>query len=48
VKRLPRVLIYENDELREPQRYCASAGRGKVLETVDPVPGWLADLLPSG
>ena len=45
--RLPLVLVYDNDDLREPHRFCAAARVGKVLEVVEPAPEWLAGLLPS-
>jgi predicted ABC-type ATPase len=44
--RLPLVLVYDNDDLREPYRFCLAAGMGKALETVGPVPEWLMPLLP--
>jgi predicted ABC-type ATPase len=44
--RLPLVLVYDNDDLRQPHRFCLAAGMGKVLETVEPVPEWLKPLLP--
>ena len=45
--RLPLVLVYDNDDLRDPHRFCVAAGMGKVLETSGVVPEWLIDLLPS-
>jgi len=44
--RLPLVLVYDNDDLREPHRFCMAAGMGKVLETSGAVPDWLKGLLP--
>jgi predicted ABC-type ATPase len=44
--RLPLVLVYDNDDLREPHRFCLAAGMGKVLERVEPVPEWLNSVLP--
>jgi predicted ABC-type ATPase len=44
--RLPLVLVYDNDDLREPHRFCLAAGMGKVLEVSEPVPTWLHPLLP--
>jgi len=44
--RLPLVRVYDNDDLRQPHRFCLAAGMGKVLETVEPVPEWLKILLP--
>ncbi len=45
--RLPLVLVYDNDDLRQPHRFCLAAGMGKVLETVEPVPDWLKPLVPT-
>jgi predicted ABC-type ATPase len=45
--RLPLVLIYDNDDLREPHRFCVAAGMGKVLEVVGTVPEWLQGLSPA-
>jgi predicted ABC-type ATPase len=36
--RLPLVLVYDNDDLRQPHRFCLAAGKGKLLETVEPIP----------
>jgi predicted ABC-type ATPase len=44
--RLPLVLVYDNDDLRDPHRFRAAVGMGKVLELSAPVPEWLRDLLP--
>jgi predicted ABC-type ATPase len=44
--RLPLVLVYDNDDLRDPHRFRVAAGMGKVLETAGPVPEWLHPLLP--
>jgi predicted ABC-type ATPase len=46
--RLPLVLVYDNDDLREPHRFCVAAGMGKVLEVKEPVAEWLRGLLPEG
>lgn len=46
--RLPMVLVYDNDDLRDPHRFCLAAGMGKVLEEVAPIPSWLRSLLPTG
>lgn len=45
--RLPMVLVYDNDDLREPHRFCLAAGMGRVLEVSRTVPEWLQGLLPS-
>jgi predicted ABC-type ATPase len=44
--RLPLVLVYDNDDLREPHRFCAAVGMGVVLETSG-VPEWLRGMLPA-
>jgi predicted ABC-type ATPase len=44
--RLPLVLVYDNDDLRSPHRFCLSAGMGKVIETAGDLPAWLLPLLP--
>jgi predicted ABC-type ATPase len=46
--RLPLVLVYDNDDLRDPHRFCLAAGGGKVMERSEPVPEWLQNLLPIG
>ena len=46
--RLPLVLVYDNDDLRQPHRFCLAAGMGNVLKVVEPVPEWLRGLLPKG
>jgi hypothetical protein len=46
LRRLPLVLVYDNDDLREPHRFCLAAGMGRVLESVERLPGWLLPLLP--
>jgi predicted ABC-type ATPase len=45
--RLPLVLVYDNDDLREPHRRCLAAGRGMILETHGSIPDWLQPLLPA-
>lgn len=46
LRRLPLVLVYDNDDLREPHRFCLAAGMGRVLESVERLPEWLLPLLP--
>jgi predicted ABC-type ATPase len=46
--RLPLVLVYDNDDLREPHRFCLAAGMGMVLEVAEPVPTWLRPPMPKG
>ena len=44
--RLPLVLVYDNDDLRDPHRFVLAAGNGVILEEAAPVPTWLRPLLP--
>ncbi len=44
--RLPLVLVYDNDDLRVPHRFCLAMGYGKVLEMADPVPDWVKAVTP--
>jgi predicted ABC-type ATPase len=44
--RLPLVLVYDNDDLRTPHRFCLAARLGTVLEAAGPMPSWLLPLLP--
>ena len=44
--RLPLVLVYDNDDLRVPQRFCLAMGYGKVLEKAEPVPDWVEAVMP--
>lgn len=46
MQRLPLVLVYDNDDLRDSYRFALAAGDGKVLERVEPVPEWLMPWLP--
>jgi predicted ABC-type ATPase len=46
ILRLPLVLVYDNDDLRDPHRFVLAAGNGVVLEEAAPVPNWLRPLLP--
>lgn len=43
---LPAVRVYDNDDLRTPYRFCLATENGRVTERVDPLPLWLASLLP--
>jgi len=45
--RLPLVLVYDNDDVRSPHRFCLAAGMGKVMETAGDLPAWLVPLLPA-
>jgi len=44
--RLPLVLVYDNDDLRTPHRFCLAAGMGKVIKTEGNLPQWVGPLLP--
>jgi predicted ABC-type ATPase len=44
--RLPLVLVYDNDNLRDPHRFVLAAGNGVILEEAAPIPNWLRPLLP--
>jgi predicted ABC-type ATPase len=44
--RLPLVLVYDNDDLRVPHRFCLAMGYGKVLEKAEPVPDWVEAVMP--
>ena len=44
--RLPLVVVYDNDDLREPHRFCLAAGLGQVSERSGAMPEWLQSLLP--
>ncbi len=45
--RLPLVLVYDNSDLREPHRFVLKTEASVVTEKAEPVPEWLALLLPS-
>jgi predicted ABC-type ATPase len=44
--RLPRVLVYDNDDLRQPFRPTAVFANGKAVSLVRPIPKWLRQVLP--
>lgn len=46
ILRLPLVLVYDNDDLRDPHRFVLAAANGAVLERAATVPAWLKPLLP--
>ena len=46
IERLPLVLVYDNDDLRQPHRLVAETRDGKVVNLAGPVPEWLQVLLP--
>lgn len=51
IRELPRVLVYDNSDLRNPFRSVAEFERGKAVRISTPVPGWLklgADVLGGG
>ncbi len=43
---LANVRIYDNSELRRPYRLVAIKKNGGKIDLLDPVPGWLRELLP--
>jgi predicted ABC-type ATPase len=43
---LPLVLVYDNDDIRDPHRLVAATRGGVVVELAERVPEWLAPLLP--
>lgn len=45
IRELPRVLIYDNDDLSEPFRKVAESEHGRMIFRADPLPLWLAGLL---
>jgi predicted ABC-type ATPase len=47
LRRLPRVWIFDNDDLRRPFRLVAICENGKLTELHKPAPTWLRRLLPS-
>jgi predicted ABC-type ATPase len=46
IQRLPLVLVYDNDDLRDPYRFVLAASNGAVLEKARSLPAWLKPLLP--
>ena len=46
LRELPRVLIFDNDDLRTPFRLVATFQNGQRVSLKPPVPGWLKPLLP--
>ena len=46
--RLPLVLVYDNDDLRTPHRFCLATANGVVVEEKKLLPSWLRPLLPQG
>jgi predicted ABC-type ATPase len=46
LRRLPRVHVYDNSDLRAPYRLVSVAATGHVIELHRPVPPWLKPLLP--
>lgn len=45
--RLPHVLVYDNDDLRQPFRLTAVFANGKGESLVRPIPKWLRQILPT-
>lgn len=48
LRRLPTVLLFDNEDLNAPYRLLAVAESGRVTERVEPLPGWLGALLLGG
>jgi predicted ABC-type ATPase len=46
ILRLPLVLVYDNDDLRDPYRFVLAASNGAVLERTRSLPAWLTRALP--
>lgn len=46
IRRLPRVLIYDNSDLNVPYRLVVSFDKGITDQLADPVPAWLREMLP--
>ncbi len=45
IRALPRVLVFDNDDLREPFRRVAVFEGGRLLPSERPIPSWLRPLL---
>lgn len=41
IRKLPRVFIFDNDDLRKPFRLVATFENGKIVNLKKPVPAWL-------
>ena len=48
IRELPDVLIFDNDDLREPFRQVAIFHKGKLAHSNEPVPGWIKILSRGG
>ncbi|HQU43696.1 MAG TPA: zeta toxin family protein [Pirellulales bacterium] len=46
IRRLPRVLIYDNSDLAVPYRQVAAFDHGQLQSLAEPIPEWLRPLLP--
>ena len=46
ILRLPLVLVYNNDDARDPHRFVLAAGNGIIVEQAETLPAWLVPLLP--
>lgn len=44
--RLPLVLVYDNDDLRDPYRLVAQCESGRVMSLKEPAPAWLRKVSP--
>lgn len=45
IRQLPRVLVFDNDDLRNPFRHVSTFGNGRPLLWKQPLPSWLQRLL---
>jgi len=46
MQELPRVWVYDNNDLRRPYRLVAVTESGQVVKLHRPVPKWLSPILP--
>ncbi len=47
MRELPHVLIFDNDDLAVPFRRVALIESGRLIWSADPLPQWLARMLPT-
>jgi predicted ABC-type ATPase len=45
MKQLPHVVVFDNDDLRNPYRLVAATKGGKIITLNPPISGWLNQLL---
>ena len=46
IRELPRVIVYDNGDLRRPFRCVAMYEAGQLVESASPLPEWLSSILP--